>query len=113
MEKVLSWFVENYELVILIAACILDLVLFLFGVFKKKVNDPLKEVLTRVPYLVSAAERAFGSGHGQEKKRLVIDTCISLYKKLTGLEVREGSEVFKFIDGTIESVLETPQKKGK
>ena len=95
MEKVLSWIVENYELLILVGACIFDIVLFLIGVFRKKRNISLEEILLRIPHLVFLAEERFGQGHGELKKKMVLEMLLDMYKQDTGVLVLPGSDVSK------------------
>ena len=102
---------NNIEIIVLVAACIVDIVLFVMTIFKKKVNPSLDEVLVSIPEWVLAAEEKYGSGHGVEKKKYVMDLALSIYKHMTGLEVVVGSSIYRMISNTIEYVLKTPQKK--
>lgn len=113
MEKVIDFIVENSELLILLAACLLDLILFLVGVFRKKVNPSVAEVVTKIPYFVSLAEDKFGSGQGLKKKEFVVEEACKLYEKMTDIYPNLRSAIRKVFSKAVEEVLETPQKKGK
>lgn len=113
MEKVINFIVENHEILILLAACLLDVVLFLVGVFKKKQKAPMDVVLTAVPYYIKAAEEFIGADKGQEKKDWVMKYLSKTYKNLTGVELLPGSVLFEDLSKFVEKVLETPTKKGK
>lgn len=113
MEKIISFIVENHNLLILLAACLLDVILFLCGVFKKKRNISLEEILLRVPHLVFLAEQRFGKGNGDLKKKTVLGILVDMYEVDTGVKVLPGSSVYAAFEHQIEKVLETPQKKGK
>lgn len=113
MEKVLSWIVENYELLILVGACLLDVVLFLVGVFRKKYDPDKNSIVAKLPDLISLAEVQFGAGHGELKKQMVLDLAVKTYKMWTGVELQPGSNVYGYFEHMIEEILRTPQKKGK
>lgn len=112
MKELLRWLCSNYELVILIAACVLDLVLFLFGVFKKKNQSPLDVVLKAAPYYIRAAEEFIGPDKGLDKKAFVMKYLIKTYKNLTGVDLVEKSVIYEDLDKFVEDILNTPQKKG-
>lgn len=112
MEKLITFIVENHQLIILVLACVLDVVLFLVGVFKKKADPSLNSVLSQLPYFILAAEKNFGSGHGEEKKGAVMSCALALYQSLTGVEIKDGSMIHKAISDAIEEILITPRKKG-
>ena len=113
MKEVLSWIVEHYELLILVGACLLDIVLFLFGVFKKKSQSPLDIVLKAAPYYIRAAEEFIGAEKGADKKAFVMKYLLKTYKNLTGVDLGEHSVTYDELDRFVEDILRTPQKKGK
>ena len=113
INEIFNFIKENYEIIILVGACLLDLILFLVGVFKKKKTTPLGEVISYVPTMIKVAELKFGSGHGAEKKKSVMEMALLLYHRLTGVEITADSYLGKEISSFIERVLETPTKKGK
>ena len=113
INEILHFIKENYDLIILIAACILDLVLFLVGVFKKRKNSTLEDVFHMIPAAIYKTEEVVGAGNGEKKKRLVMDLACKWYKELTGVELVEGSRYWNTISEFVEEVLITPTKKGK
>lgn len=109
MKEVISWVSSNYEIVILVAACVLDLVLFLFGVFKKNKKEPLALVLESLPDLINIAEK---SGRlGQEKLCWVVESAKEIMYKAIGCKPSDVD--CKLIESMVEKILSTPQKKGK
>ena len=112
MEKIISFISEHYETVILAAACLLDLVLFLVGFLKKNKKVPMDVVLTAAPYYVKAAEEFIGEGKGDQKKAFVMKYLVKTYKNLTGVELSAGSVIYSDLDKFVEKILETPTKKG-
>lgn len=112
-KEILHFIKENYEIIILVGACILDLVLFLVGFLKKKKSLPLDDVLVHLPAAISLVEGKIGAGNGDAKKKYVLDMARALYKESTGVELSNNSKTMKFISSFIEAILETPTKKGK
>lgn len=111
MKEVLSWLSSNYEFVVLIAACILDLVLFLFGVFKKK-EPILNVVYQKLPEFINDAESLGKSG--EEKLHYVLERAILLLCHGYGYVYEDiNKSMKKRIEYAIEAILSTPQKKGK
>lgn len=113
MEKIISFISEHYETVILAAACLLDVILFLVGFLKKKTKPSLDVVLTAAPYYIKAAEEFIGEGKGAEKKAFVMKYLVKTYKNLTGVELLPGSVIYSDLDKFVEKILLTPTKKGK
>ena len=113
MEKIISFISEHYEAVILAAACLLDVILFLVGIFKKKKNIPLDDVLVALPGAVALVESKIGSGNGELKKKYVLDMAKALFKESTGIELSDDSKTMKFFSSFVEEILKTPTKKGK
>lgn len=109
MKEVLSWFVQNYELLILLGACVLDVILFLVGVFKKTKKEPLAFVLESLPDLINIAEK---SGRlGQEKLCFVVESAKEMMYKAIGCKPSDVD--CRLIESMVEKILSTPQKKGK
>lgn len=106
-----EFIINNYQQIILIFACLFDVVLFLIGVFKKKANAPLTEVISCLPRLIIKAEKKIGAGNGSQKKLMVLDWALDLYKELTGVDVDCKSWIAEDISVAIERILRTPQKK--
>lgn len=113
MEKFIAFIIENKELLILAAACLLDLILFLVGVLRKKKTTPLGEVIIGIPSMIKLVEDKFGPGNGESKKETVMYMALALYKQLTGVDITANSYLGKEISSFIERCLETPTKKGK
>ena len=112
MEKIIDFISENYELIILLCACLLDLILFLVGVFKK-IKLPVKEaVIELLPKLIVKAEKLYGSGHGQEKKVWVLNAAASYYEKFSKIPTSVFSGQMLEIGEALEEILKTPTKKG-
>lgn len=111
MEKVINFIVENHEILILLAACLLDVVLFLVGVFRRKTDPSLNSVLKELPRLIFHAECKFGAGHGEEKKKYVLDVALKLYKNWTGFDISEKSFAYHVLGEAVEEILCTPEKK--
>ena len=108
----IDFIVKNYQFIALVVAALVDVILLLVAVCRKKVNPSLDEVLVSIPDFIRYAEEKFGSGNGDKKKDYVMGIALSLYKHITGFEVSKDSHIYKVISGTIENVLKTPQKKG-
>lgn len=111
MKEVLSWIVENYKLLILVFACILDIILFLVGFLKKKKIIPLDDVLIALPGAVALVESKIGAGNGELKKKYVLDIAKALFKESTGIELTDDSKTMKFFSSFVEEILKTPTKK--
>ena len=109
MEKVIDFIVEHYELLILLAACLLDVILFLCGVFKKKKKEPLAFVVESLPDLINLAEKS--GGLGSEKLCFVVETAKEMMYKAIGCKPSDVD--IKLIEELVEKILSTPQKKGK
>lgn len=112
----IDFIVENYDFILKVIMIVLEVFAFLVIVFKKnKKNASLDSVLAALPSIVAKVEQKVGSGNGEEKKRLVIDIALRLYKKLTGVEVDSSkfSTIVRDISLSIEDILSAPQKKGK
>lgn len=103
---------ENYQLLILAFVSLVDLVLFLFALCKKKVDPSINTIIARLPSFICLAEQKLGAGMGKEKKQFVLEMACSLYKTLTGLAIEEGSSIYSIFSGAIETILSTPIKKG-
>ena len=112
MEKIISFISEHYQLVILAAACLLDVILFLLGVLKKDKVPVTQAVIGLLPDLINKAEEIFGSGHGEEKKAWVLKAAASYYEKFSKIPTSVFSGQMAEIGLALEKILETPQKKG-
>lgn len=113
MEKIISFISEHYETVILAAACLLDVILFLIGFLKKKKTTPLGQVVQLLPLLICKAEYKYGSGNGALKKQFVMDAALNFYQKLTGIALTDDSVLADEISRAVELILSTPTRKGK
>lgn len=112
-KEILHFIKENYEVIILVGACLLDLVLFLVGVLKKKKTTPLGQVVQVLPIMIRKAEEKLGSGNGALKKQFVMDAALNFYQRLTGVALTDDSCLADEISHAIEEILSTPTKKGK
>lgn len=106
-----EFIVENYQLIILVCACLLDVLLFVLGIKKKKGFSPLNEVIAALPKMIYKAEKQYGAGNGSSKKLMVLDLALNLYKEITGVDVDYKSWIADDISSQIEMILRTPQKK--
>lgn len=102
---------NNIELIVLGAACLVDIILFLMTILKKKVNPSVDKVIAELPGFISFAEDAIKPGQGEQKKTLVLKKAWCLYKQLTGISLSVDSSIMKLFSRKIEEILETPQKK--
>lgn len=87
----------------------------LVTIFRKKgkVDPVLEKVLESAPAAICAAEKQYGSGHGELKKAMVMSILSKVYSSLTGYELKENSGIWKFISNSVESILSTPSRKEK
>ena len=113
MEKLIAFIVENKELLILGVACLLDLILFLVGVFRKRDRSVLDQVIYSLPVFITKSEELYGSGHGEDKLKYCLSLALDHYFVLSGVRLSETSVFAKVLIHQIESILETPTKKGK
>lgn len=112
MEKVINFIVENYQLLLIVLQALLEVVIFLTVLIKKKDNPALDMVLRELPNLISKAELKFGAGSGETKLGYVVMVASQLYEKLTGLALQGDCAIVKKIKQCVEDILKTPQKKG-
>ena len=113
INEILNFIKENYEIIILVGACLLDLILFLVGLLRKKTRPALDVVMTGAPIYIKYAEEFIGAGKGEEKKAFVMKYLCKTYKNLTGFDLVPGSVIYDDLDKFVEKILETPTKKGK
>jgi hypothetical protein len=109
---VLEFLRDNWQYVVIGLSAIVEvLVLFVFK--RRKSVSPFYEVVSVLPKLIDKVESRIGAGNGAIKKEKVLDAAIVLYEKLTGVCLSKSSKIVKDLDDAIESILTTPQKKGK
>lgn len=111
MTIVLEFF-RTYWREILYVICTLLAVICSFHKKGKTFGDAVAEVYRKLPSLILLAEKDVGAKQGSVKKHLVLTLALQLYKKLTGVELTESSEIAKIFSNAIEDILDTPQKKG-
>lgn len=114
MEKLLEFLNEYKDLLVSVIVFILGVVTLCVKRKPASVDEVLSilhEVGSSVPCYVSAVEEP---GNGNVKKEKVISMCFSqVSKKLhRPLSDQEKVEMGNYFGLLIESVLETPQKKG-
>ena len=110
--KIVLEFLQKYWREILYVVCTLVAVICSFRKKGKTFGDAVAEVYRKLPALILVAEKDVGPKQGSVKKHLVLSLALQLYKKLTGVELSEGSEIAKIFSNAIEDILDTPQKKG-
>lgn len=109
---VLEFLRDNWQYVVIGASAIVEvLVLFVFK--RRKSVSPFYEVVSVLPKLIGSVESKIGAGNGDLKKEKVLSAACVLYEKLTGVKITSYSRIAVAIDEAIESILATPQKKGK
>ena len=95
-----------------IAVVLIELISFIILLLKKRItiqDSKYREILLKIPGLISQAEKLSPSGNGKEKFDFVFVTVIDLLKS------EYGDSLTKMFSDTvssfIESILECPQKK--
>lgn len=117
MEEFVN-FIKEYGAIILAAlSAVLGFVCMIIKKRPKTLDEFLyivDEVLKDVPYMVSIEEMKVGSGHGDQKKALVLtDACKRIKSKLgRDLSKEESDYCLSVVSSMVEAVLDTPQKKG-
>lgn len=77
------------------------------SVLTTKQQKSLRTVLLTVPRAILEAENVFLDGHGEEKKQF----AVCLLKEYCGALGIEYDRYAKLIEGALEDILATPQKK--
>ena len=106
-----EFFVENYKLLIMIAVLILEVVIFLLKK-RPQVNysDHIKSLIDEfAPAFINLAEMSKASGN--EKMSFVVQQLLDKCDKF----ILPKDRLFwtDYIVSKVESILSTPQKKGK
>lgn len=112
MEKVIAFITEYHQLILMVLSALLEFIVFLVVLTRKKDNPALDMVLRELPNLISKAELKFGAGSGETKLGYVVMVASQLYEKLTGLTLQGDCAIVKKIKQCVEDILKTPQKKG-
>lgn len=102
---------SNIDIIVLVGACLVDIILFVMPILKKKSDPSLMAVIADIPSFVSSAEAKIGSGNGEKKKLYVLDLACRTYRHLTGVAVSKDSFVYRCFSRAIEDVLFAPHKK--
>lgn len=110
-----EFFAENWRFIIYLVVAILGIVITILKKSKlinEIVDTPLERVMSLLPGLIGEAESSFKDGY--KKKIYVLSAALGLLEKLAGRELSmdEISNYSDKISVAIESILETPQKKG-
>lgn len=72
-----------------------------------------EKLISKLPSIISMAEREVGEKNGERKLHLVLGVAYNYLCELTNLSVEDVAKKYgKRIEDAIESILETPQKKG-
>lgn len=109
MEIIFEYVMDHW---IFIVSLVVEVIIGVLLLFKRgKCNEPLLSVIGILPRLVIYAENKYGASRGAEKKNYVLRTALDVFKKLTGIEVTESSEIYHRISYAIEEILKTPMKK--
>lgn len=109
MDALIQFIKSNYKLIAMGLFLILELILFLLKKRPKEKINIEELILKLLPYFIKEAEGYLGQGKGNEKFNFVYDNLKSYISEKYGLKVDTYK---KFISDAIESILETPQKKG-
>lgn len=109
MEVVWRFIMEHWMFCSSIALEVVFGVLLLLK--KGKCNEPLLSVVSSLPRFIVFAENKFGSGHGEEKKKYVMELAIDYFKDLTGVDIKDKSSLVTYLSSKIEDILKTPLKK--
>lgn len=107
-----DFIIDNYQLLIYLVLFILELLLSIILMCKKKSDPAVQEILLELPRYIEVVEKQIGAGCGDQKLNLVLHLVRGNYEKLTGCVFKPGSTLEKFFVAAIESILSTPQKKG-
>ena len=105
--QIVNFLREHWQLISFVLVVILEVVLLFVKTLKVNVKLPtntLDQILEYVKY----AEKVYGSGHGQEKLNYVVNR----YLQHNDIQKVFQSEVEYWIKLLVESILESPQKKG-
>ena len=107
-----EFFMNYYKEIIVLFCFLLELVVSSVAIIKKskKGSTLYADILSALPVIISEVENKIGSGHGYEKRNLVMSIVEKMILKETGHEITR-SENLMFRDA-IERILSTPQKKG-
>lgn len=103
---------NHYKELIILFWFLIEFVLMIISICKKnkKIAPVISAILSQLPKYILLAEKAFGKGHGDDKKDYVLQLVGSFYKFETGQDIDSSS--LRLIDKAIEDILFTPQKKG-
>ena len=116
-KKVMFDFIEelglSYELFIALLILLLDVVIFIITLLKKRKNlSSVYEVIdSSIPFFIKKAEEQYPIGFGDIKKELVEKAVYGLL--LDKFNITTYSKYKDYIDKSIELILSTPQKKGE
>lgn len=85
----------------------------LVAIFRKKgrVDPVLDKILEAAPGVINHVENHYGAGNGALKKSMVMALLGKIYKKYTGYELCDQSELFHMISEYVEKILSTPERK--
>lgn len=111
MDAFLNYLKSNWDFLVILLVAIANIII---GLFRKKVkvSDVFSGLLMELPSYINVAEGQALSG--EAKYTAVLSMCIRYLMSVTGLSSEECTEKYSvLIDTAIESILSTPQKKGK
>lgn len=104
---------ENSELITMVLLLVVELVIFLFRIFRKKESPVLNILSDMLPGWIKDAEVQFPVGNGERKRQYVLEQVEKYYEKLTGSKIKLTGILYRSFVNRIEDILGTPQKKGK
>lgn len=108
---------QNWDKLIVITITIIGSLFYIIVKKKPFSLDSFKEaaykVVALVPSLCEGAEKEYGAGHGEDKKRYVISCCLVLAQRILSRELTKDEKVFisDQVSSAIEEVLTAPVRK--
>lgn len=111
LKAIFDFCVRNWRIIALV---LVDLVVLLVTIFKKRTKvklDGFEDVLMELPTLISKAEDIYGPKTGQEKFIYVYTAAMDLLLKKFGADVVKENNLGVVVQQSIEKILSTPTKK--
>lgn len=113
MNGFINFISTNYRLILEVVLLIVSVVIFILRKKPVEVTKTIMELIyTLVPQEINSYERFYGSGHGTEKKKSVVDFVLAEIERKYALNDAQRSFYTSLIKSVIEEILSTPQKKG-
>lgn len=110
IEVIFNFIVENWKVILFLILLLIDVIIdFIRG--SKMQTSVLLALVTKLPEFILEAEKTGASGTVKYTK--VFGLAVDYLASLTGLSTSKVCAKYsKFIDGEIENILSTPEKKG-